>query len=153
MFQCAKNYGVSTRVTRLKVAPNMAAPISLNEKLTKKRNVVCRDAADIHNYTCHVLYTVYGKHNVQNIAKLSLSTDKLFFFWEKLSFSSDIFFFFSTRAQLKCFYYPVLETGGGKKDNGYHQPPSHFQYSITIMNMVHNIQYHQRKKAILKEVP
>ena len=63
------------------------------------------------------------------------------------------FFFFSTRAQLKCFNYPVLETGGRKKDNGYHQPPSHFQNSITIMNMVHNIQYHQRKKDILKDVP
>ena len=26
-----------------------------------------------------------------------------------------LFFFFSTGAQLKCFYYPVLETGGGKR--------------------------------------
>ena len=34
---------------------------------------------------------------------------------------------FSTRAQLKCFYYPVLETGGGKKYRRYHQPPSHFE--------------------------
>ena len=46
------------------------------------------------------------------------------------------FFFFSTRAQPKCFYYPVLETGGWKKNSGYHQPPSHFQYSTTILNMI-----------------
>ena len=32
IFQCSKNYGSPTRVTRLKVAPNMADPISLNEK-------------------------------------------------------------------------------------------------------------------------
>ena len=57
-----------------------------------------------------------------------------------------------TRAQLKCFYYPVLETGGEKKNSGYHQLPSHFQYSITIMNMVHNIQYHQRKKKNIEEM-
>ena len=31
VFQCSTNYGSSTRVTRLKVAPNMAIPISLNE--------------------------------------------------------------------------------------------------------------------------
>ena len=29
------------------------------------------------------------------------------------------------------FYYPVLETGGGKEVQGFHQPPSHFQiYAI-----------------------
>ena len=33
IFQCSKNYGSPTRVTRLKVAPNMADPISLNENL------------------------------------------------------------------------------------------------------------------------
>ena len=33
IFQCSKNYGTPTRVTRLKVAPNMAEPISLNENL------------------------------------------------------------------------------------------------------------------------
>ena len=32
IFQCSKNYGSPTRVTRLKVTPNMADPISLNEK-------------------------------------------------------------------------------------------------------------------------
>ena len=34
IFQCSKNYGspTRTRVSRLKVAPNMADPISLNEK-------------------------------------------------------------------------------------------------------------------------
>ena len=31
IFQCSKNYGTPTRVTRLKVAPNMADPISFNE--------------------------------------------------------------------------------------------------------------------------
>ena len=31
MFQCSQNYGSPTRVTRLKVAPNMADPSSLNE--------------------------------------------------------------------------------------------------------------------------
>ena len=72
-----------------------------------------------------------------------------FTWWFKVTISR-VFFFFSTRAQLKCFYYSVLETGGGKKYNGYHQPPSHFQYSITILNMVHNIQYHQRKNNMLK---
>ena len=72
-------------------------------------------------------------------------------FWKPLSHRNLWwFFFFSPRAQLKCFYYPVLETGGWKKYSGYHQPPSHFKYSITILNMVHNIQYHQRKKNILK---
>ena len=29
IFQCSKNYGSPTRVTRLRVAPNMADPISL----------------------------------------------------------------------------------------------------------------------------
>ena len=45
-----------------------------------------------------------------------------------------------------------LRLVGGKStvDATSHQPPSHFQYSITVMNMVHNIQYHQRKKNILK---
>ena len=33
IFQCSKNYGSLTRVTRLKVAPIMADPISLNENL------------------------------------------------------------------------------------------------------------------------
>ena len=33
IFQRSKNYGSPTRVTRLKVAPNMADPISLNENL------------------------------------------------------------------------------------------------------------------------
>ena len=32
IFQCSKIYGSATRVTRLKVEPNMADPISLNEK-------------------------------------------------------------------------------------------------------------------------
>ena len=32
IFQCSKNCGSPTRVTRLKVAPNMADPISLSEK-------------------------------------------------------------------------------------------------------------------------
>ena len=32
IFQCSKNYGNLTRVTRLKLAPKMAHPISLNEK-------------------------------------------------------------------------------------------------------------------------
>ena len=32
IFQCPPNYGNPTRVTRLKVEPNMADPISLNEK-------------------------------------------------------------------------------------------------------------------------
>ena len=33
IFQYSKNYGTPTRVTRLKVAPNMADPISLSENL------------------------------------------------------------------------------------------------------------------------
>ena len=33
IFQCSKNFGNPTLVTRLKVAPNMADPISLNENL------------------------------------------------------------------------------------------------------------------------
>ena len=33
IFQCSKNYETPTLVTRLKVAQNMADPISLNEKL------------------------------------------------------------------------------------------------------------------------
>ena len=33
IFQCSKNYDSPTRVTRLKVAPNKADPISLNENL------------------------------------------------------------------------------------------------------------------------
>ena len=33
IFQCSKNYVILTLVTRLKVAPNMANPISLNENL------------------------------------------------------------------------------------------------------------------------
>ena len=33
IFQCSKSYGSPTRVTRLKVASNMADPISLNENL------------------------------------------------------------------------------------------------------------------------
>ena len=32
IFQCSKNYGSAMRVTMLKVAPNMADPISLNVK-------------------------------------------------------------------------------------------------------------------------
>ena len=32
IFQYSKKYGNPTRVTRLKVAPNMENPISLNEK-------------------------------------------------------------------------------------------------------------------------
>ena len=32
LFQCSKNFGSPTSVTRLKVAPNMADPISFNEK-------------------------------------------------------------------------------------------------------------------------
>ena len=32
IFQCSKNYGSPTRVIRLKVEPNKADPISLNEK-------------------------------------------------------------------------------------------------------------------------
>ena len=32
IFQCSKNYSSLTRVTRLKIAPNMTNPISLNEK-------------------------------------------------------------------------------------------------------------------------
>ena len=32
IFQCFKNNGGPTHVTRLNVAPNMADPISLNEK-------------------------------------------------------------------------------------------------------------------------
>ena len=32
IFQCSKNYGSPTRVTRLKFAPKMADPIRLNEK-------------------------------------------------------------------------------------------------------------------------
>ena len=35
IFQCSKNYGSPTRVTRLKVAPNMTDPISLNEKRSR----------------------------------------------------------------------------------------------------------------------
>ena len=33
IFQCSKNYSTPTRVTRLKVGPNTADPISLNENL------------------------------------------------------------------------------------------------------------------------
>ena len=33
IFQCSKKYGTLTLVTRLKVAPNMADPTSLNENL------------------------------------------------------------------------------------------------------------------------
>ena len=32
IYQCSKTYGSPTRITRLKVAPNMADPISLNPK-------------------------------------------------------------------------------------------------------------------------
>ena len=32
IFQCSKNYGSPTPVTRSKVAPNMTDPINLNEK-------------------------------------------------------------------------------------------------------------------------
>ena len=32
IFQCSKNYGSPTRVTRIKVEPNTADPISVNEK-------------------------------------------------------------------------------------------------------------------------
>ena len=32
IFQCSKNYGSPTHITRLKVAPNMADPNSLNEE-------------------------------------------------------------------------------------------------------------------------
>ena len=32
IVQCSKNYGSSTRVTRLEMAPNMVDPIDLNEK-------------------------------------------------------------------------------------------------------------------------
>ena len=47
------------------------------------------------------------------------------------------FFLFSTQS----FYYPVLQTGEGKKYSVYHQPPSHFQiYSyLTILYMQFNI--------------
>ena len=31
-FQCSKNYGSPTRVTKFKVEPNIELPISLNEK-------------------------------------------------------------------------------------------------------------------------
>ena len=31
IFQCSKNYGSPTRVTSLKVAPNMADPISIKD--------------------------------------------------------------------------------------------------------------------------
>ena len=57
--------------------------------------------------------------------------------------------------QVKCFYYPVLEIGGGKKYSRYHHAPAPFWlpniYAITIMYMVH-IQYHQRK-IYGKDVP
>ena len=33
IFQCSKNYGNPTRVTRLKLAPKMADPISRNETI------------------------------------------------------------------------------------------------------------------------
>ena len=33
IFQCPKKHGTTTSVTRLKVAPNMVDPISLNENL------------------------------------------------------------------------------------------------------------------------
>ena len=39
IFQCSINYGSPTRVTRLKVAPNMADPISLNKKKKKDRSL------------------------------------------------------------------------------------------------------------------
>ena len=32
IFQCSENYGSLTRAAKLNVAPNMADPISLNEK-------------------------------------------------------------------------------------------------------------------------
>ena len=34
IFQCSKNYDSPTRVTRLKVAPNMVDPISLTENIS-----------------------------------------------------------------------------------------------------------------------
>ena len=60
-------------------------------------------------------------------------------------------FSISARAQLICFYYPALDTGEGGYD-GYHQLPSHFQYSTTILNMVQNVQYHQKEQHI-QDVP
>ena len=68
--------------------------------------------------------------------------------------SLPVFYFFSFPQEhsSSAFITLSLRLGGGK-DNGYHQPLSHFQYCITIMNMVHNIQYHQRKKDIEKMYP
>ena len=42
-FQCAKNYGSQTLVTKLKIAPNMADPISFNEiyRSLKDRGMGC----------------------------------------------------------------------------------------------------------------
>ena len=44
VFQCSKKYGSPTRVTRLKVVPNMADPISL--KLTT--NVALSNICNLH---------------------------------------------------------------------------------------------------------
>ena len=40
IFQCSKNYGTPTRVTKLKVASNMADPISLNENLRSLNHII-----------------------------------------------------------------------------------------------------------------
>ena len=44
-FHSSNIYGSTTRVTRLKVAPNMADPISLNEKVDKVEKKSSQDTA------------------------------------------------------------------------------------------------------------
>ena len=68
-----------------------------------------------------------------------------------------LFFSFPQKHSSSVFITVSLRLVGGKKYSRYHQPPSHFQYSITFMNMVHNIQYHQqwskKEKYIEKMYP
>ena len=54
-------------------------------------------------------------------------------------FCGHLFSFHKSTAQV--FLLPCTWDWWGGEYIGYHQSPSHFQYSITIMSMVHNIQY------------
>ena len=42
IFQCSKNYGSPTRVTRLKIAPNMADPIKIKNSDSSLKMEKCK---------------------------------------------------------------------------------------------------------------
>ena len=61
IFQCSKNYGRPTRVTRLKVTANMTDPISLNEKrpntiMTVEDLVACSYTYPEHQMVAGLVY-------------------------------------------------------------------------------------------------